>query len=205
MTFNWSRTRKEPQATRIQPLRIRLLQQARRWHRWLGLGFLLPTLLLGLTGILLNHKELFFGGSPAQPLQGLLTTASGADGLPLSFADALERGREVWGEIAIEKIELKEDKGRLIYKLAPGPGRELLLDAHSGETRLIDGLRVKQVNTDLTRLDWKKLTGELHSGKIVGLAGRLLMDAAALALGVLALSGLYLWALPRWQRRKPGL
>ncbi len=188
--------------TRLQPLRIRLLQQARRWHRWLGLAFLLPTLLLGLTGILLNHKELFFGGGPAQPLQGLLSTASGADSLPLSFADALERGRQVWGEIALEKIELKEEKGRLVYKLVPGPGRELLLDAQSGETRLVDGLRVKETKTDATRLDLKKLTGELHSGKIVGLAGRLLMDAAALALGVLSLTGLYLWALPRWQRRQ---
>lgn len=192
----------ELNTTRVQPLRIRLLLQARRWHRWLGLGFLLPTLLLGLTGILLNHKELFFGGGPAQPLRGLLSTASGVEQLPLSFADALERGREVWGEIALEKIELKEDKGRLVYKLVPGPGRELLLDAQSGEARLIDGLRVKGAN-DATRIDWKKLTSELHSGKIVGLAGRLLMDAAALALAVLALSGLYLWALPRWQRRKP--
>lgn len=194
----------EMNTTRIQPLRIRALHLSRRWHRWLGLAFLLPTLLLGLTGIVLNHKELFFGGGPTQPLQGLLSTATGVAPPPLSFADALERGRQIWGEIALEKIELKEEKGRLVYKLVPGPGRELLLDARSGESRQVDGLRVKEGTAASTRLDWKKLTGELHSGKIVGLAGRLLMDAAALALGVLALTGLYLWALPCWQRRPSG-
>jgi hypothetical protein len=184
------------------PWHLRLFQQARRWHRWLGLAFLLPTLVLGLTGILLNHKELFFGEVSTRPTGGLLTTTSQLEQLPLSLAEALARGQAVWGEIALEKVELKEEKGRLLYKLVPGPGRELLIDVQSGTMQVRDGLRIKQDGKTNGNLDWKKLTGELHSGKILGLTGRLLMDIAAAALVVLAATGLYLWALPRRQRRR---
>lgn len=183
------------------PLRLRLFQEARRWHRWLGLGFLLPMLLLGLTGILLNHKELFFGGAVARPPEGLLKTSTNFRQIPLSFADALEHGRQTWGDIAIEKIELKEEKGRLLYKLVPGPGREMLIDARTGELQITDGLTVQKPGKAESSLDWKKIAGELHSGKIIGLTGRLLMDIAAAALVVLAVTGIYLWALPKWQRR----
>ena len=188
-------------ATHRLALRFRLFQEARRWHRWLGLACLLPTLLLGLTGILLNHKELFFGAANLRPA-GLLTTTLKIEQLPLTFADALARGREVWGETAIEKIELKEEKGRLVYKIVAGPGRELLLDVQNGAMQTVDGLRIKQPGKDGTKLDWKKITGELHSGKIIGLTGRLLMDIAAAVLVVLAGTGLYLWALPRWQKNR---
>ena len=190
-----------PPTTQAVFVRQRLFVEARRWHRWLGLAFLLPTLLLGLTGILLNHKELFFGGANARPLHGLLSTATEIDQLPLTFADALARSHAVWGEVAIEKVELKEDKGRLVYKLTPGPGRELLIDAQTGTMQIVDGLRLKQEGNADTKLDWKKITGELHSGKIIGLTGRLLMDVAAAALVILAVTGLYLWILPRWRRR----
>lgn len=182
------------------PLRLRLFQEARRWHRWLGLAFLLPTLLLGLTGILLNHKELFFGGANQRPAGGLLTTTTKIEQLPVSFSAALDHSREIWGEVAIEKIELKEEKGRLIYKVVAGAGRELLLDVQSGALQVVDGLRVQQQGKGSAKLDWKKVTGELHSGKIIGLSGRLLMDIAAAALVVLAGTGLYLWGLPRWQK-----
>ena len=189
------------------PRRLRLFQEARRWHRWLGLGCLLPTLLLGLTGILLNHKDLFFGGASTSPAGGLLTTATRSEQLPLTYGDALARGRDVWGEVVIEKVELKEEKGRLVYKVVRGGGRELLLDAQTGALQIVDGVRVQQQGKEGGQLDWKKMTGELHSGKIIGLSGRLLMDVAAAVLVVLAGTGLYLWALPRWQKsqQKPQL
>jgi hypothetical protein len=194
-----SQNRAAPPASPRLPPRFRLFQEARRWHRWLGLGCLLPTLLLGLTGILLNHKELFFGAANLRPA-GLLTTTIKIEQLPFTFGDALARGREVWGDGVIEKVELKEEKGRLVYKIVAGPGRELLLDAQTGAMQTVDGLRIKQPGKDGTKLDWKKITGELHSGKIIGLTGRLLMDIAAAVLVVLAGTGLYLWALPRWQK-----
>ncbi len=44
---------------------------------------------------------------------------------------------------------------------------------------------------------WERLLLEVHSGRIAGQAGVLIMDAAAVLLLVLALSGVYLW----WRRR----
>lgn len=193
----------EMNTTRIQPLRIRILQQFRRWHRWLGLVFLLPTVLLGITGVFLNHKELFFGGATVPP-KGLLTNSFSLDEIPVGVGTALARSRELWGDIPIEKFELREEQGRLVYKIVPGPGRELLIDARSGEWKLKEGLKTAQpAGKDKNQgFDWKKITSELHSGKIIGLTGRLLMDAAGLGLTVLAITGLYLWWLPRWQRRQ---
>jgi len=189
-------------STQSRPLKIRIFQEARRWHRWLGLGFLLPTLILGVTGILLNHKELFFGGAQSRPAVGLLSTTTNLGNLPFTPYAAMQRAHELWGEIPIEKLELKEEKGRLVYKIVAGPGRDLLLDAHTGSAQFVDGLQVRQEGGAGSKLDWKKFTGELHSGKIIGLTGRLLMDVAAAALVVLSATGLYLWALPYLQRRK---
>jgi uncharacterized iron-regulated membrane protein len=104
--------------------------------------------------------------------------------------------------VVIEKVELKEEMGRLVYKVVRGAGRELLLDAQTGAMQTVDGLRVQLKGKDGSQLDWKKMTGELHNGKIIGLTGRLLVDIAAAVLVVLADTGLYLWALPRWQKSK---
>jgi uncharacterized iron-regulated membrane protein len=50
-----------------------------------------------------------------------------------------------------------------------------------------------------------KLIKELHTGKLGGLAGKLLVDSTSLAILALTLSGLYLWAWPRIRRHKTAL
>lgn len=60
--------------------------------------------------------------------------------------------------------------------------------------RLSARLRERALGDALT---WERLMLELHSGRIAGNAGRIVMDVAAIGLLVLAVTGLYLW----WRRR----
>lgn len=46
-------------------------------------------------------------------------------------------------------------------------------------------------------LNWQRLIQDIHSGRVVSLAGKLLMDAAALLLMVLAITGVIIWARTR--------
>lgn len=52
-------------------------------------------------------------------------------------------------------------------------------------------------------LSWERLLLDLHSGRLFGAAGVLIMDLAAIALLLIALSGVWVWVTKpgRWQRR----
>jgi hypothetical protein len=189
---------------RKRALSARLYLGARSWHLWLGPWTAVFAVVLGVTGIWLNHKELFVGGGKRQPPTGLLHTRTTPESLPVSFADALAVARSAWGEIPLEKVELREEGRRLLYKVVSGPGRELLVDAQSGAWQQKDGYRIWEGPASAGPLrrgvDWKKVVTDLHTGKIARTPGKLAIDAAALAMIVLSLTGLYLWAAPRRSR-----
>jgi hypothetical protein len=46
-------------------------------------------------------------------------------------------------------------------------------------------------------LNWQRLIQDIHSGRVVSLAGKLLMDAAALLLMVLVITGVIIWSRTR--------
>lgn len=188
-----------------RPLHARLYLRARAWHLRLGLSAAALAVMLGLTGIWLNHKELFAGAGGKPPPTGVLHTRTSLEALPVSFADALALGWSMWGEIPLEKVELKDEGGRLVYKVMPGPGRELFVDVESGAWQRKDGYQIwtgpAPEGVHRRGTDWKKVMTDLHTGKIAGVAGKLVIDAVALAMVALSLTGFYLWAMPRWRRR----
>ncbi|MCG9720987.1 PepSY-associated TM helix domain-containing protein [Shewanella sp. Isolate7] len=51
-------------------------------------------------------------------------------------------------------------------------------------------------------LTWERVLLDLHSGRIVGLAGSLMMDLVALCLIFMAISGLYLWQQAKPKKRR---
>ena len=55
------------------------------------------------------------------------------------------------------------------------------------------------------RFDWGRLLLNLHTGKIGGEAGKIVMSLAALTLLFLTASGVYLWAKPLLMRRQNNL
>jgi hypothetical protein len=51
-------------------------------------------------------------------------------------------------------------------------------------------------------MDWGKAIKDLHTGKIAGDAGKLLVDIVAGFIIPLTLSGLYLWVVPTLRKRR---
>jgi len=60
-----------------------------------------------------------------------------------------------------------------------------------------------QLDTKGKNIPGYRLLFELHSGKLFGLPGRLLVDFSALILLFLSVSALYIWFVP-WQKRRTG-
>lgn len=118
----------------------------RLWHKWIGVFSVLALTSFALTGIYLNHRDAFdrlFFAAPAQgaekpsapsPLPYRLTTASRLGDLPISPEHALAIARREMGEVEITRLELKSEKGGLVYKVKPKDGTrgEIILDAATG-------------------------------------------------------------------------
>jgi hypothetical protein len=172
----------------------RLFAAFRDWHGWLGILIAALFLVIGTTGIFLNHKNLWPGNpnlnaKPGASNTHALTTATALSAIPVSFEQALARCRQTWGDVPLDNLHLKNENGALVYKFKAPYGRELLVDAMTGEAM------EKPRN-------WAGLMADLHTGKILGENGRLLADLAALALLALTVTGVYLWLMPALRRRK---
>jgi hypothetical protein len=195
-----------------------LLIKIREWHTWLGVALSGFVVLVCATGIYLNHKDLFkpaeekpeppqMAGKPEQP-KGPPTVGSADElaQLPIGFDRVLRLAREQWGDTALERVELKAEKGQVVYKVKAGPGRELIIDAQSGALAAKEGHHEEHRGPDGARtgggINWGKLMMDLHTGKLVGGPGKLLVDLTSFTIIVLTLTGVYLWAVPLWRKRQ---
>jgi uncharacterized iron-regulated membrane protein len=205
----------------VAPRKNWLLAKSRQWHKWGGLLAGIFILIAGSSGILLNYKQPIFKalglgqkspkpdgeradklGAPAPKL----TTSAGFAAMPVTLERALELARAEWGEVQLERFELKEERGELTYKLKRKAGGELWINAATG-SRLLKGEydRMGKAGADgvpVRTTDWGKILLDLHTGKIGGEAGKAVMSLAALGLVFLTLSGVYLWAKPLLVRRQ---
>jgi hypothetical protein len=176
-----------------------LLIKFREWHTWLGVAVSLVVVVVAATGIYLNHKDLFRPAKPKgerheakkSPPVGLLQTSTRQANLPLTFDDALQLVQNAWGEKTVERIELKEHQGEIVYLVKAADGAEVLIDLQSRE------LKAKTAPND-----WGKILKDLHTGKIGGLFGKLLVDGTSLVLIVLTGTGIYLWLTPLLRKRR---
>jgi uncharacterized iron-regulated membrane protein len=172
------------------------------WHSWGGLLVSAFLVVVGLTGFLLNHKKTFLEAAPAPSspqMRNALRTTTRPDSLPMSFDRALILARSYYGDVPLEKVELKNEAGVLVFKVAPGAGREVRIDAQTGAMTSKYGMSLDR--KDSSQWNWAKLVEDLHTGKLFGLTGVLLADLTALALIALTGTGIVLWALPRLRRK----
>jgi hypothetical protein len=188
-----------------------LLIKFREYHTYIGLGAGLLIVMAGLTGIFLNHKDLFLGKEKHDmEMEGGISVTL-LKSLPVTFEQALVRGTETLGnETPIEHIQLKNEHGTLYYKvkameIEDSPPREVLVDARTGEVTHKDGYLMhdmKDGQTAASGVNWGKFFLDLHTGKLAGTPGKLVMDVTAIILTLLTLSGIYLWWVPKMRKKE---
>lgn len=176
-------------ATRLSNTALRL---SRHWHEWLGLGTALLLALTALTGLYLNHKDLFGGGdvaSRAKPAKAEALLTARTAGALLDPSEALRAAQGLWGEVRLEHVQLKRDGPGLAWRIKGVDGREVHVDATTGRTLYQRGPRANHT--------FNKVIHDLHTGEVASLPGKVLVDAGALGMLILTGTGLYLWWKPR--------
>ncbi|HWQ91717.1 MAG TPA: PepSY-associated TM helix domain-containing protein [Clostridia bacterium] len=198
-----------------------LLAKSRQWHTWGGLVAALFLLVVGTSGVILNYKQPIFSalGLERAPLKAEktrtlngnaatveLSTATGLSSLPVTFEQALQTARDQWGDVPLERIELKSEHGQTHYKIKGTLGDELWMNAATGthftKSQYEKIAKGGTATLPARQIDWGKILIDLHTGKIGGPFGKALMSAAAVVLVFLSLSGVYMWLKPLMIRRK---
>jgi uncharacterized iron-regulated membrane protein len=199
-----------------------LLAKSRQWHLWGGLFAGLFIIVVATSGIVLNYKrpvfaalglETDFGRNAREerpagksPVAQLTTATDTTQGAARAMEQALALARTQWGDARLERIEVREERGELICKVKERGGDELWFNAATG-THFIKG-EYERVGKSVAggvpvkQFDWGKVLLDLHTGKIGGEIGKVIMSLAALMLLFLTASGVYLWAKPLLIRRR---
>ncbi len=64
------------------------------------------------------------------------------------------------------------------------------------------GMRLGEKGTKSAGLNWAKIVDDLHTGKILGTPGKLLIDFTSGTIIALTLTGIYLWGVPMLRKRQ---
>lgn len=203
------------------------LIRMRQWHRWIGVAAAVFLAVFSLTGMVLNYKDpvlralglaprkdvsemLRASSRPAQAGRDAassfaLTTATRWDDLPTPPDSVFRTASDVWGQVALERVELRMEHGRWVWKLKRPEGAEMIVDAATGEA-VVRGKYERLGPPDATgqrarSIDWGKVLLDLHTGKIAGSWGKAIMTLAGGALLFLTISGFYVWCKPLVLRR----
>lgn len=156
-------------------------------HLWVGVLFTVLLLVIGVTGILLNHKVAL--GLMPEVENPAIDDVRNA--LPLSaIVDRSDTAiLAELGELPeLDRIDVRLRSGLAKVSYRDDANHEVTLDISTGEI-----LEVGERNDIFIE--------KLHSGEIFGDGWILLSDAAAVGLLALLISGYWLWLFPRWRHR----
>jgi hypothetical protein len=195
---------------------FRFMPLARKIHLWIGLALLPVMIVLATTGILINHKKRFVldrpfktaaGSKPAKQAHAMPPWSNAAETRPT--VDALERAladsRRQWGSVALERIEVKNDRhhGLLIKVKA---AEETSAEPRELVWRLEQGVPNPLPSAPQGGRSWGSVLTDLHTGKLFHEGhGWLWADIGGVALIVASLTGLVLgwkWIKPRGAARR---
>ncbi len=198
----------------------RRLAQFRRWHKWGGITAGLFLLVLGVTGIFLNYKNPIFNALgvptkrerdvspllPAPKSPAVAFTTDGIAGGTVTFEKALALAKGEWGDAALERAEIRAERGGVTYRFRNSAGKELWVDAADGRhTVKGEYERISRSESDGTPVrstDWGRILIDLHTGRIGGEVGKAVVSLVAMLLLLLTLSGVYMWVKPLLIRRE---
>ncbi len=182
----------------------------RKWHGWLGVVLSIFIITTCLSGIILNHKGLFLSEKKKEykskkdgEIVAALTLPIAAASEPMQLLNStLLAAHQAVGSTEFEKVELKNEHGELICKVVIEEDREVLGRMDHGELKIIDTASASKSKKEMEEFNLGKAIKDLHTGKLGGMAGILLIDLVSFVIILLTLSGLYLWGLPIYRKRK---
>ncbi len=172
-----------------------LRSRTHRWVRWahvyVSMFALMLVLLFGLTGLTLNHPGWSFGANGSTVnVNGTMPASVRSPGGALDFLSASEFVRTEYG-VAGRITDFGTDaSGAYITYRGPGYGADLTFDPTTGAYSLV-----------LDDRGWLGVINDLHRGRSAGGAWAWTIDASAIFLITLAVTGLVLELFVRRRRR----
>lgn len=155
-----------------------------QWIRWLhiyGSMFgLCATLLFAVTGLTLNHADWFEAGEPVvRTLEGTLATKDLANDVDkLAIAENLREAHHLRGKVA--EFAVEDDECIVVWK-GPAYSADATIERATGRYRIEESRRPVMALLD-----------DLHKGRDCGPVWAFVIDAAAVVLTFLSVTGLWL-------------
>lgn len=176
---------------RKQPIRTQIYKVARLLHVYLSATMLVVILFFSATGFLLNHPNLIFGSQPVtQEVEGILPNGWAKYGTVdwLMISDYIKQEHNVHGQA----LDYWSDdvEGQLMIQ-APGYSAETYFDMQTGEYSLYTESQ-----------GMIAFIKDLHKGSNTGPSWNWLIDATALFLTLVSLTGLAIMLLLKKLRTK---
>ncbi len=172
----------------------------RTTHRWVGIVVFPFVLFEGVSGIYLNHTDVF----SVPFVQSSATVPNLAE--PWDIGEAEILAQTVLGG-PVKEIKRKREGGRYYYRLRADlrQKRTIVLEPRSHTywfaTRYTASRYTKSGEIIEYRWRWKHIFADLHNGVIVGGFGRLLSDLIGVCLILFVATGTTMWFLTR---QRPG-
>lgn len=174
-------------------------------HGWLGF-FVMPWIVvIGLTGIYLNHSKLIFSYLPSGSYdESRFDDWPSPRTLDQNEAQAVAAG--VWADETFKLLSDTSYHKRLVYTFKSSSG-QVIVDAKTGHYWVKTKLVRRTFDPDGRALDrkiyWGRVFKTLHTaGWIDRTLGTWLADIAAGAMVVFGITGIVLFLSPRLRRRK---
>lgn len=167
-----------------------------RWIRWLHIyGSMLglcATLLFAVTGLTLNHADWFESSTPSvRTFDGTLPVALlQPDVDKLAVAERLREAHALRGMVTECAVD---DAQCLVVWKGPGYSADATIERSDGRYRLEEARR-----------GWMAVLDDLHKGRDSGPLWSMVIDASAVVLAFLSLTGLWLLLYLK-KRRRSGL
>lgn len=162
--------------------RRRLAKYSRWLHIYLSMFSCAVVLFFAVTGVTLNHTEWFAGAERVSQANGALNTAwtnTGAGEVAkLEIVEALRQAHRLSG--AVTDFRVDDQQVAVSFK-GPGYAADAFIERADGKYELTE-----------TRQGLVAIVNDLHKGRDSGAVWKALIDASAIFLSLVALTGLVL-------------
>lgn len=182
-----------------QPLRVLLRKQTAiisRWlHIYLSMASFAVVLFFAVTGLTLNHAEYFSHGEVVKNLNGSLSAKEmGPKDHPdtLAIVEHIRNTDHVHGAVNTEDLRVDDDQITFSFR-GPGYSADTTVDRATGKYQVVE-----------TKAGFVAVINDLHKGRDSGKVWSWVIDASAILLTLVSLTGLALIFFI-YKRRTSGL